>query len=1439
MRFDLLRVAALTIMWVTAGCSGADPGVGTSDTAAAADVFSPSGSDTVQASDAAGSGGLSDAEATSDGAASGADAAVATCDSPGAVRCFGGLPQMCVDGAWAYQEPCGDGQICADGVCVTGCAPTCDELECGDDGCGGSCGTCAVGLACEAGACVAAICVPACDGRVCGADGCAGLCGECAVGELCAPDGTECVACGPAQMLDCDKGCVATVSYADGNCDAELACAALLYDGGDCPEECPPGQIINCGGTCSLAAWKGDGKCDEQLNCEAQGYDAGDCDIPCEVGTTQDCQGGCSPVASLGDGVCDGPFSCADMGYDGGDCEITCDEGKIQNCVATCTTESWLGDDFCDTVLNCDAFEWDGGDCCPTGWVEGCDNETCAPETLMSNGACDEVFACSDNNFDGGDCPVICEEDEIANCENSCTIANWLGDAFCDSKLNCEALNWDENDCEPCYPDCEGKNCGSDGCNAFCGVCSIGMLCGDEQVCVEPGQGSNCNDPFIVGAVPWNASGDTKLTTANFQTETGGCPGVNNAYGAGSNDHVYEFTPELSGVYTATITAEFDSLSYVATTCEAVETTCLAAVDTVGAGVEELIFQGVAGERVYLIVDGWSNGSNVSGPYTIDVSEPCYPACEGKVCGPDTCGSVCGTCASGSSCAPEGAECIDNTLIQGNTCVNPFEFGAAPGMVTGDTANASNDYNVPEEGGCEGTGSTLGLGSFEQAWRFELQSVGVYTIVLDAEFDSALYVVGDCEAMSETCFGAKDATGTETVTVSGQPGDVIFIIVDGYSSTANLVGPYQLSVSEPCVGSCDGKICGGDGCGGTCGSCVEGEGCDPTGQCLLYADLPGNTCDNPVQLTTAPMAISGETTAASNDFSFNAGDCPDFPSPRGGMSNDRVHVFTAEVAGVYTFSLDATFDTVLYVIGECADAEGTCKGAADTVNQTEYVLVSLQAGETVFAVVDGWSDYSNTNGEYTLGISEPCTPTCQGKTCGDDGCGSTCGACQAGYMCSDVQACEADDLEPGNVCFNPFFIPSAPYEVTGSTDGFNANYFFGGTSCPGESYGMGSASNDVAYRFTAPFTATYTFRLMGDFDSLLYVVDDCFDIDATCHGASDLYNGAEESVAVSMVAGQTVFVLVDGFSNASNFKGSYTLTVDEPCIPSCAGKQCGGDGCGATCGECVGKDICDADGVCLDAASIPGNVCENPFSIAAGASVSGDTTTGSNAFSFDNNACLGASTAKGGASRDLVYRFEAPADAVYEVTLVSDFDAVIYVAEQCDDVTETCLAGVDNAILGDETLSFTAAAGQDYFIVVDGWSNSSDLYGTYTLTVAEPCVQLCAGKVCGPDGCGQSCGTCPGFETCNNDGQCEACEPDCDDKVCGADGCGGDCGLCGDGEGCTDQGQCSGSASCAGSCGSAGEGCFCDEFCFDSGDCCDDICVVCLDDAAVAAQCNP
>lgn len=72
------------------------------------------------------------------------------------------------------------------------CVPQCNGVACGDDMCGGSCGSCPSGRSCSAGACVVA-CVPQCSGLECGDDTCGGSCGTCGEGQTCVTGQCEAV----------------------------------------------------------------------------------------------------------------------------------------------------------------------------------------------------------------------------------------------------------------------------------------------------------------------------------------------------------------------------------------------------------------------------------------------------------------------------------------------------------------------------------------------------------------------------------------------------------------------------------------------------------------------------------------------------------------------------------------------------------------------------------------------------------------------------------------------------------------------------------------------------------------------------------------------------------------------------------------------------------------------------------------------------------------------------------------------------------------------------------------------------------------------------------------------------------------------------------------------------------------------------------------------
>jgi hypothetical protein len=124
--------------------------------------------------------------------------------------------------------------------------------------------------------------------------------------------------------------------------------------------------------------------------------------------------------------------------------------------------------------------------------------------------------------------------------------------------------------------------------------------------------------------------------------------------------------------------------------------------------------------------------------------------------------------------------------------------------------------------------------------------------------------------------------------------------------------------------------------------------------------------------------------------------------------------------------------------------------------------------------------------------------------------------------------------------------------------------------------------------------------------------------------------------------------------------------------------------------------------------------------------------------------------------------------------------------------------GIEGVGIRLATLKFRADEGGSYEIAfkydVSGTDDSNVLYvdetGVVELldSIGAPisvCVRDCESKNCGTDGCGGSCGTCTGYDSCI-DGVCK-CIPQCDGKKCGDNACGGTCGTCGSDELCVED----------------------------------------------------
>ena len=263
------------------------------------------------------------------------------------------------------------------------CVPDCVSKVCGDDGCGGNCGTCDPGTECQEGLCA---CIQSCDEKQCGKDGCGGSCGECQDTETC--DNFACV----CDFLQCDGTCCAE----DEICH-EDACCLPDCNGKNCGTD-------GCGGSC--------GECPEGQNCNGSQCEcsfescAEDC---CDEGDVCNEDSCCTPD-------CEGK-ECGSDGCGGfcGECpdQAECIEGECTCYILPCG-EGCCGTDEICYLDQCCAVSCDGK-VCGDDWCGGsCGDCAELPGTFCNvNGQCEcqpscPIDDCAAQDGCGGFCGTAC-----------------------------------------------------------------------------------------------------------------------------------------------------------------------------------------------------------------------------------------------------------------------------------------------------------------------------------------------------------------------------------------------------------------------------------------------------------------------------------------------------------------------------------------------------------------------------------------------------------------------------------------------------------------------------------------------------------------------------------------------------------------------------------------------------------------------------------------------------------------------------------------------------------------------------------------------------------------------------------------------------------------------------------------------------------------------
>jgi hypothetical protein len=270
------------------------------------------------------------------------------------------------DGCGGQCGSCIEDQVCLSGTCGLPCQRACGKAECGDDGCGGSCGDCEGASYCLEGLCVPS-CSPQCTGKECGDDGCGGDCGKC--------PGAASVCVEGICQADCTDACSGKACGSDG-------C------GGSCGQ-CPDGHLCLADGTCQCQPACGQGACGD----DGCGGDCGSC-----TGAQESCQEGicaCTPACvdkECGDDGCNG--SC-------GECPENHEclpDGQCL-CVPDCMDKECGGDGCTGLCGECGC----GEDCTLTGHClfTACVGKECGDDGCQGLcGSCDEGAFCV-----AGTCP--------------------------------------------------------------------------------------------------------------------------------------------------------------------------------------------------------------------------------------------------------------------------------------------------------------------------------------------------------------------------------------------------------------------------------------------------------------------------------------------------------------------------------------------------------------------------------------------------------------------------------------------------------------------------------------------------------------------------------------------------------------------------------------------------------------------------------------------------------------------------------------------------------------------------------------------------------------------------------------------------------------------------------------------------------------------------
>jgi hypothetical protein len=1227
-----------------------------------------------------------------------------SCDPESGECLFVNNTKNCDDG-----NPCTAGDKCQEGACVGG-ASICEcksdaECEMHDDGnpCNGI-------VKCVDSACVvdpttvvdcSKVDVAACETAYCDEND--GICKikNKADGTACATDDL-CI-----EEPSCDKGeCTGGAVKCDDNnkctkdaCDPDQGCVfEALADG----TKCSDGSLCTDNDQCVAGQCVGDpvGGCDsctEDADCQ-----------PYEDGN-----------------LCNGTLKCID-----GQCAVDeetvvvcqgsndpCKEVKCIPATGDCETKSALDGAACNDQNACTEADYCSGGVCKGLPLDCDDKNACTKDSCDPDAGC-KYDPIQNSCGDGDPCTVndhcvdgVCvgEPSPECQCEEDADCAEFEDDDLCNGTLICQNKKCvvDQDTVVECSV--EGlTSCQLNQCEPETGACILseledGTACNDKNACTAndkcvaglcKGSSKTCDD----GNICTDDSCDVNLGCVYAYNTTDcddGNPCTLDDYCA-EGICTGDANPACQCQTDADCKAQEDgNLCNGTLVCKAykcqVNPATVVKCDKSNDGDCKVTY--CLPETGKCVTADFENGKPCNDDNVCTLVDVCVAgACsgslqqqcdDGNVCTDDACDPQLGciavpnndSCDDGDPCT--GGDVCDEGVCQpgsqalcNDTCIPDWTLLCGGADTWGNNKSGATD--VVEEYAC----SPYTYTGPEYTYTWTARYDAIVTVSLSGEeADTDLIVL---ESMGEGCDPEQCRDwGFSKVTFEATADTTYFFVVDGYEEgVLPGEGAYTIKVEcQPLV-----EVDCGDGIDDDDDGLTD---CDDVDDCLGTEECPLPICDPSWSLQC------GESDSWAN---YNWGstnviedyDCNGF----GYDAPEYTYVFVAPVSKTITVKLtEETAETDILVL--TAGEEGQCLPESCIAWGMKEVSFDATAGQTYYLVVDG---FNGAEGTYTITVD--CPPDVEAKC--DDGVDND----QDGKKdCADGDCLYAENCSDN--C-NPWFFP---FDVTCGFEEDYYNYSFFSTD-KAESY---ACTEDVldgpeyAYNFVAPFDAEVTVTLSGETAETDLVVveagdgDQCLTVNCLAHDYSTVTFTAQQ--------GALYYVIVDGYDGA---EGSYHIKFS--CAPAT---------------EMVCDDGLDDDGNglvdCLDPACFPGPACQpacEPDSVSY-AQLSCDSTDSwstDGAGSADNVDAYSCNSYDYSGSE---YTYTLTVDVPQTVTVTLDNE----VDDQDTPVELDLLVLVDEGLgcnpaacidYGFTSVTFDAAPGTTYYVVVDGYNGDE---GNYDLAV--------------------------------------------------------------------------------------------------------------------------